>query len=593
MALPTQQRAKETRSRTVLIWGIHILTWIPPILIFFLMVKFRSSFWQLDCQRIIKIVTDVSSGEGSWLHYFDHINAHRQPVTMIVYATIGWCSNWNDLAFAVITYILAAISFICLALIVKRIVQDSFTCLWITMLGSWVVFSPLRMSNWLMSWGIMWPLLDAFLWAGLALAVSRVRWPWKNVACGVCALLGSHVLLQGLLYWGVFPLALYAGARAEGWQPSKRWWVLWGGCGFIVAASYFNFGLTTIKTWGDAESSIPGLFTGAVAAASSMVRFGLQIATAYGSPLGPTVAGIPAAALVPGFTLFTGLLMASWSAFRRWQQDPWLGVWAGVVLYGLASCFLIMIGRHQLAWLEGYASLSRYHYASLFLVFGTVAMGFGKENKLHRLFAIVIFTLVLQAGLTAVALYPETRSTLAYQRAVFPLEVLSGTYVGSKNFADVPQALARRGIYNTSLLSKEDLRNKVQRGTNSDTLAGAIESVSSVRPQDSWIVRGWAAAQNSARKPDAVALFLVSPEVRLLAFSSRMEHSEAASHYRSTAGADAAGWTVTIPDGSLPQVTSRLQAFVVDGQSGEFRRVGAEIDWRLTAASQFSLIPSP
>jgi len=536
----------------------------------------------LDCQRIIKIVTDSFSGEGWWSHRLNHINGHRLPVTMAVYGMIGWLSNWSDLAFALVTFSLAAVSYYAMCRVIRETVTDPVKKAWVMMIGAWVIFSPLRISNWMMSWGIMWPLIDVFVWVGLAVAVSpRLGWARRNLLCGLCALLGSHTLMQGLLLWGVFPVALQAKAWVEGRPFRLRWWLLWVGAGLLVGASYFNFGLTPIKTWGDAESSVPGLFTGALSAAFSVLRFGLQVLTTYGTPIGPTLGGIPGAAWVPLLLIFSAALLLMLNLRSRpLHQSLATGVWGAVALYALASCFLIMVGRHKLAWLETYADLSRYHFASLFLALAVSAAVLITNEKGRLAGWIVAFGIgccLWQASLVAITAYPPTRARTANQRAVFPLEIQMGVYSGG--FASTPPALSRRGVYSVPLSVAEILPTK---GTSEVTsaLPGAIESVTCEHPGNRWLVKGWATTPDGRRKPDAVALFLVSPESRLIGFSGPAEHSEAASHHRAGTGQDAAGWSVAIPPDSLPEGSGRLEAYVIEGRTGKLHRVGKALEWQ-------------
>lgn len=191
--------------------------------------------------------------------------------------------------------------------------------------------------------------------------------------------------------------------------------------------------------------------------------------------------------------------------------------------------------------------------------------------------------------MVALAVYPEKRAMVARQRAVFPFEVAAGNYAATQNFARVPAVLNRRGIYPVPLELAQEFPRAEAGSSNTTALPGAIESIAYERPSNRLVVKGWATTPDGRQKPDAVALFLVSSETRLIGFSGPAEHSEAASHHRASTGQDAAGWSIIIPADRLPEEDGRMEAYVIEGRTGKLHRVGKALQWQGRPDAGFKL----
>ena len=345
----------------------------PPLIIALLAWHYAAGYAQLDNQRFAWMAEGVLRGMSPLSTLFNPVNAHRQPVVILMLDALGRLSHWDFHWFSAVSFVFAVGSYLILLNVIWRTVPGRVARWSCAAVGSLLVFSTVRASVWQMSWGVIWPFMDSFVFAALAIAVSRIGWRWKNAAGAVLCVVGMWVLLQGLLLWFVAPAALAAARlRARnglGW----RWACAWLLGGFLGWAVYFHFGVGRFQTWGDAEASMPSLFSDVAGNAVAFCRYFLGVAGMFSAAAPPTPGGLSASALVPGLFAAGALVCAIPVMICNRKTALAVAPWFVLAFFSLASVGLIAVGRFRIQDLaygfEGEGS-DHYAFSSLLLVLG-------------------------------------------------------------------------------------------------------------------------------------------------------------------------------------------------------------------------------
>ena len=247
-----------------------------------------------------------------------------------------------------------------------------------------IIFSPIQWDNWV--WGVQIAFLMPMTFTVWALVITQMPWRWwvRLLACGVCAIIGTHSFGHGFAVW---PAVLGVSLLSHRFADSQRDRFLFAGCWAVLATAVICcYALVKFENSSDMTHSYgqgPGAPPPSVINKGQILAMPLHAATFVA-----TLAGNPFARfhlvdpldLAPRIgcvliVFFFGMALHRLRRVRRepgrWDDAiPWLAL-GGAALAGMIA---VAIGRLNFAGLTRAASI-RYVSISQYLAVAVLMLG--------------------------------------------------------------------------------------------------------------------------------------------------------------------------------------------------------------------------
>jgi hypothetical protein len=383
VATSWQEKARAAFGRRDL-----LLALLPPAALFLLVALLGVDLPYYDQWELAPRFLAWSDGHFPWQAIWERHNEHRLILPQLIMLCLGRLTGWDIRFELAINLLLAAATFLVLALQLGRSLDGDRRFSALLPLLSLIVFSPSQWGNWSWGWQIQIFLAMLLVAAGILLLDTRPRTPLVFLGATLCAALAPFCFANGLL---LFPLGLPLVLR----EKSRRylWTGLWLAAGGLV---YWIYGAA-----GVGRRAVPG--------ESALERLETQLNYLLHYLAGPILNRPGVVTLVAHLLVPLSFLLLAWIVWRhrgRWEAMlPWLTLAA----FGLASAAMTAYGRYT--------------------------FGIGQALS-TRYFTIANFYWLGLAGVAVVALRSAPRFRAA--KAAFAglaLCLLAGAAIGVRDFA--------------------------------------------------------------------------------------------------------------------------------------------------------------
>lgn len=274
---------------------------------------------------------------------------NRMLFPKLIHLSVARATMWR-LPFETATSVtFGAFGFLILALLIKRTFPIGGFRPWLlTLLSAMFIFSMTGWMIWVYGTFLAYPLVFLLLVAKLLLFQTKLALVWKIGVGSILAFMASFSFLNGWLNWGVLAW-LVIGLRLQGNISSRAFWGSVGACSLLLAASlafYFN---------GYIFNSHPDLKGRLLQDPMKYVDFYFRW---LGSPVGhpwPDLEKSVRIAWQFNLAWWCGLLMAVLlmiAAVLVWRNPDRRAAswpWCALGLWGLASGFLVTLGRADIS----------------------------------------------------------------------------------------------------------------------------------------------------------------------------------------------------------------------------------------------------
>jgi hypothetical protein len=561
------------RARTVL---LALLACSPAFLTLRLVSRYGVDLPVADDWTLVPFLLKAHQHSLSFFDFFVQHNEHRYVFPKLLLLVLTPLTSGSIKAEMFCSVILALLASGGVWYLLCRTVETSLDKkLLLLCLVNLLLFSPVQAGNW--TWGCQFVLFLVNVWlvAGIAVAVSPLSLRGKFLSCIVIAVVATFTFGGGVVMWVViFPVALLYENRVSLIQ--RCWWLAtWLlACAVTMTGYFFHYVKPSVH---------PPL-----AASHKPIDYFRYISTFLGAHLSKAAPDesiiFPA---ILGTILMVGYLVGTlWTirsrdvGFER-KMLPWLGIGA----YALTNAALAAVTRIGFGVNQGldsrYTTFSLYISISVIGMFAVVATKIQSEAKVDSAVTIhlkwltaVSLTVLLGAHLYASAwginLFKAVQRHRLHGKAAFLFTNVLDSEPAHTSYLLVDAAgarawannLNRAGFIHPPLIQTPELSKLDSRPQP----AGFLESVSS--EGQTGRAFGWAMIPKGNRPADAVLLAYDDPTRGAVAFAltvpvtPRAEVVQALHDYRF----GLSGWSCEFERSKVPPGDHRITAWAFDAE---------------------------
>jgi hypothetical protein len=504
------------RARTVL---FALLACSPAFLTLRLISRYGVDLPVADDWTLVPFLLKAHQHSLSVFDFFTQHNEHRYVFPKLLLLVLTPLTSGSVKAEMFCSGVLAILASAGVWYLLCRTVQTSVDKrLLLLGLANLLLFSPVQAGNW--TWGCQFVLFLVNVWlvAGIAVAVSPLSLRAKFVGCLVIAVGATFTFGGGAVMWVIiFPVALLYESRARVMQ--RYWWLAgWLFAGAVTMSGYFFHYVKPSVHPPLAASHKPIAYFRYI---STFLGAHLSKAAPDESTVFPAILGT---LLMVGYFVGTVWTIRSRDATFKRNMLPWLGIGA----YALTNATLAAVTRIGFGVNQGldsrYTTFSLYMSISVIGMFVLVATKIQSEAKvgstvtihLNWLTAIsltVLLTGHLYASAWGISLFKAVQKHRLHGKAAFLLTNvldsesahLSYLLVDAAGARELGNDLNRAGFIHPPLIQTPELSKLDSR----PQLAGFLESVSS--EGQTCRASGWAMIPKGYRPADAVLLAYDDP----------------------------------------------------------------------------------
>lgn len=345
-------------------------------------------FW--DQWDLIPFLEKLHQGHLTLSDLWSQHNEHRIFFPRLCMLFLAYVTNWNIMYELYANLILGGLILLFLYLLLRQ-TSGKYTSLWLIIVLSFLVFSPVQWQNWTWGWQIQ-IFMNVLATVVAAWSVSQWQAQWKGILVAlVAAIVASYSFSNGLVAWiaiGIF-LVLHKNRR---WRHVA----IWVAVSILIVLLYFY------------KYEKPPYHPSLWAFMKHPYDFFRYVFAYLGSPLG---FGRENASIITGVLLFLILIIGTIYA-RRHSNEGFnkLLPWICLALYAVLSAAVTGIGR--VGFGVGQALCSRYTTISTLFVISVLVVGhiwiknYLMGRKDWRLKAVIyfFFSLLIASYLIAFSL---------------------------------------------------------------------------------------------------------------------------------------------------------------------------------------------
>jgi hypothetical protein len=562
-----------SRARTVL---FAVLACSPAFLTLRLISRYGVDLPVADDWTLVPFVLKAHNHTLSFFDFFLQHNEHRYLFPKLLLLVLTPFTSGSIKAEMFCSVVLAVLASGGVWYLLCRTVETSLDKkLLLLGLVNLLLFSPVQAGNW--TWGCQFVLFLVNVWlvAGIAVAVSPLALRAKFIGCLALATAATFTFGGGTVMWGIiFPVALLYETRVR--MIQRCWWMVsWLLAGAVTMAGYF---FHYVK-----PSVHPPL-----AASHNPIDYFLYVSTFLGAHLSKAMPNESTVfPVIFGTIMMLGYLIGILWTIRSGDADlkkkmlPWLGIGA----YALANAALAAVTRIGFGVNQGldsrYTTFSLWISISLIGMFAVVATKIRSDPKVE-LTAIVhlkwltAMSLILLLGAHVyafawgISLFKVVEKHRLHGKAAFLFtnvldsEPAHTTYllVDAAGTRESANNLNRAGFIHPPLIQNPELSKLDSRAQ----LAGFLESVSS--KDQICTASGWAMIPKGFRPADAVLLAYEDPIRGLIAFALTVPISPRADVVQAMHDdrVELSGWTCEFDRSKVAPGDRRITAWAFDAE---------------------------
>lgn len=382
--------------------GIVTLIGLPPLYLFVLLKQYvvNVPFW--DQWEFVTIIQKSNEGDLGAADFFAQHNEHRLVFPRIFMYMLAKISHWNVNYEVAFSFILALISFVFLAQILRKTLDSRRMYYAGLIVLSLVFFSPIQWENWLWGWQIQWFLnvlgVIVSVWA---LVVWRTSPSKKLILAAAACTLATYSLGSGMFAWLICLPIVFIDKNLK--KHALKWI---GAAVLIIGVNYINYHSIAGHTSSKSIIARPDIFLHYITVyVTRPVNFDFFLAPLTG-------------ALLIISTLLIGYSIIRW---HRKQLYTTLLPWLCFAAYGILAALSTAVSRLSLgveqAYSNRYITLSNFILIALIVVLIKVIEVSSEKRmteKFIKAFSIVALSMiVLLVGLN----YIKGKEQMANQSA--------------------------------------------------------------------------------------------------------------------------------------------------------------------------------
>lgn len=209
---------------------------LPPFYIIYLITRYGIDIPYWDQWELIPLIKKVSMGELVFSDLWAQHNEHRIIFPKLIMLALAAITHWNIMVELYTNIILAGLSLLFLFLLLRQDV-DHFILQWLSVVLSFLIFSPTQWENWIWGWQIQ-VFLEILASIIAVWAMSKWSGQLKGLIVAIMsAVIASYSFSNGLLVW-VIVLILLIIQRETNWKHILLWM---GACGITVFSYYYRY----------------------------------------------------------------------------------------------------------------------------------------------------------------------------------------------------------------------------------------------------------------------------------------------------------------------------------------------------------------
>jgi hypothetical protein len=574
-----------------------ILAVLPALFLGCLVLKFGVNvpFW--DQWAIPRLFAKVADSQLSLPDLLVQHNESRMLFPSLIFLGLAYLTDWDTRYEMLFIFVLACVNSFNFYYLARQTIQGSATkLLLILALINLLIFSPVQHENWL--WGFQIALFTPTVCLSTALLVlfSKLDIARKVVWGMVIATISTFSFANGLLCWGLLPVAALLSPAWRSLQKKISLIVLWG-VGFLANITFYFYNYEK-----------PGGHPSLLAAVQQPLKAFQYFCAFLGNHL---CGGDPVIAVTVGFIQLgifgcvLGLICRFWrDRTLRYQSAAWITI----ALYVLMSAAITTAGRVgfgiEQALSSRYTTFSVYFTVALVALVSILANYFSRPDAPQNLEQQ---DRSVKATLTPLANPLPSRQANSITIIVTMLAttcIVLHLIAGLSSFAAI-QVIYRDRLYAKTCLayaqfvqddctkslfpSAEELRKQLQSSLKSGILISShkkspiIQASSNKlfypdkygwfdqiipQPDEQFKAEGWAVIPKKRQPADVVLLTYRNTKGKDVIFTiARVNNArEDVVKVRNNPGYKLSGWDATFSRDKLPRRDLELRAWAYDVQ---------------------------